>query len=308
MNRSASVQGSADLVFGVVALIFLCVMSLIFPNFTGILALWLAFYFFSSGMHIMRGQNTGASPMRPMVAPSAATAPVVNTPTLADKMASLNIPKDLKCPSCGAAIRPTDKKCNYCGSSLVPLIDLPQPANFGDVQVGQSIHITHPKQGALTLTVHRRLYYGELWQEGSGPNVPWTTTGTYFVGLTLDRDLFLLNWQSRFYLLDSHSPLTDMDINRDFAPYARQFAMSNQTADVRFQYANENWKIIDIGKFRIEYCDGDGAQISPGSVGRFIHGSSGSDVLVVEDYQSGGSGGLDTLWKGLIIQQSDIKS
>ncbi|MGA7195084.1 MAG: zinc ribbon domain-containing protein [Anaerolineales bacterium] len=307
MNRTAqNTQNSSDLIFGLIALIFLCGLSFVSPTFTGILALWLAFYFYSSGIHILRRQNAGINMTRPHIA-SAANAPVAITPTLADKMSSINIPKDLKCPSCGAAIRPTDKKCNYCGSSLVPLIDLPQPANFGDTQVGQSIRVTHPKQGELTLTIHRRLYYGELWQASGGPNVPWTTTGTYFVGLTLDKDLFLLNWQSRFYLFDSHSPLTDMDINRDFAPYARQFAMSNQTADVRFRYANENWKIEDIGKFRIEYCDGEGTQISPGSVGRFIHADNGTDVLAVEDYQSGGSGGLDTLWKGFKIQQSDIK-
>ena len=221
-------------------------------------------------------------------------------------MASINIPHNLKCPSCGASIRPTDKKCNYCGSSLVPVIDLPQPANFGDVQVGQSIRVTHPKQGVLTLKVLRRLYYGELWQEHTGPNVPWTTTGTYFVGLTLDHDLFLLNWQSRFFLLESHSPLTDMEINQSFAPYARQFAASNQTADVRFKYAGSNWHIDDIGKFRIEYCDGDGVQVSPGSVGRFIHASNDKAALVVEDYQSGGSGGLDTLWQGFGIKQADI--
>ncbi len=254
-------------------------------------------------MHIL---NAGGQTQRQSYIPAASSAPVINSPTLAEKMASINIPHDLKCPSCGAIIRPTDKKCNYCGSSLVPLIDLPQPANFGDVQVGQSIRLTHPKQGELTLSVRRRLYYGELWQEHTGPNVPWTTTGTYFVGLTLDHDLYLLNWQSRFFLLESHSPLTDMEINRDFAQYARQFAASNQTADVRFRYADANWRIDDIGKFRIEYCDGDGDQISPGSVGRFIHASNDNTVLVVEDYQSGGSGGLDTLWRGYRIKQTDI--
>jgi hypothetical protein len=285
-------------------------LSTFAPSITGILAIWLAFYYFSHGLHMLRGQFPGPRPAMPAAAAvvSAANAPVAATPTLADKMASVNVPRDLKCPACGAAIRPTDKKCNYCGSSLVPLIDLPQPANFGDIQVGQSIQVRHPREGELTLTVHRRLYYGELWQEHSGANVPWTSTGTYFVGLTLDRDLFLLNWQSRFYLLETHAALTDMDINREFAPYARQFAVSNQTADVRFNYSGENWQIIDIGKFRIEYCEGEGVQISPGSIGRFIHASHGGDVLVVEDYQSGGSGGLDTLWKGVIVQQSDVKS
>ena len=277
------------------------------PVLSGIVAVWIAIYFFSSGMRALRTGSKAPGGAQPYIA-AAVSVPVINTPTLAEKMASINIPKDLKCPSCGAAIHPTDRVCNYCGSSLVPLIDLPQPANFGNMQIGQTIRVAHPKRGELTLAVRRRLYYGELWQEHSGPSIPWTPTGTYFVGLTLDNDLFLLNWQSRFFLLDTHSPLTDMEINRDFAPYARQFAASNQTANVRFGYAGGDWRIDDIGKFRIEYCDGDGTQISPGSVGRFIHAIRGSDVLVVEDYQSGGSGGLDTLWRGFALQQSDIKT
>jgi hypothetical protein len=301
MNKNSS--DFSEIIFGISALILIWIFSGINPLLSGIVAIWIAIFFFSSGMHIL---NAGGQTQRQSYIPAASSAPVINSPTLAEKMASINIPHDLKCPSCGAIIRPTDKKCNYCGSSLVPLIDLPQPANFGDVQVGQSIRLTHPKQGELTLSVRRRLYYGELWQEHTGPNVPWTTTGTYFVGLTLDHDLYLLNWQSRFFLLESHSPLTDMEINRDFAQYARQFASSNQTADVHFRYADANWRIDDIGKFRIEYCDGDGDQISPGSVGRFIHASNDNTVLVVEDYQSGGSGGLDTLWRGYKIKQTDI--
>ena len=301
MTRHSS--SSSEVIFGIIAVVLLWLFSGISPYLTGIVAVWIAIYFFSSGMHAL---NAGNVVQRQPVISSASSAPVTNSPTLAEKMASINIPHDLKCPSCGAIIRPTDRKCNYCGSSLIPLIDLPQPANFGDVQVGQSVRVTHPKQGVLTLKVLRRLYYGELWQEHSGPNIPWTTTGTYFVGLTLDHDIFLLNWQSRFFLLESHSPLTDMEINQSFAPYARQFAASHQTADVHFKYTGTNWHIDDIGKFRIEYCDGDGPQISPGSVGRFIHASNDNIVLVVEDYQSGGSGGLDTLWKGFGIKQTDI--
>ena len=297
---------SSEVIFGIVALLVIWIFGGISSSLAGIAAVWIAIYFFSSGLNALRSGRQAAGPAAPYIAP-ATSAPVINSPTLAEKMASINVPKDLKCPSCGAAIRPTDKLCNYCGSSLVPLIDLPQPAYFGNLQVGQSIRVTHPKQGELTLAVRRRLYYGELWQEHTGPTVPWTSTGAYFVGLTLDRDLFLLNWQSRFFLLDSHSPLTDMQINHDFAPYARQFAASNQTADVRFNYAGGAWRMDDIGKFRIEYCDGEGSDVSPGSVGRFIHASSGPDVLVVEDYQSGGSGGLDTLWRGVSVQQSDIK-
>ncbi len=133
-------------------------------------------------------------------------------------MKSINIPRDIKCPSCGAIIRPTDKKCKFCGSSLTPLINLPQPAYFGDVQIRQDVRVPHPIRGSLTLAVQDRIYYGELWQEHQRPDVPWTLTGNYYVGLLLDQDLFLLNWQSSFYLLNSQSPLTDMNINRDFAP------------------------------------------------------------------------------------------
>ncbi len=296
-----------ELMTGAVILVVIWVFSYISPILAALAALWTAGTYFSSGMKLLRSSVPGGPTITRTNIPSAATAPVAESPTLADKMATVNVPKDLKCPSCGAAIRPADKLCNYCGSSLVPLLDLPQPAFWGDVQVGQTLRVTHPKQGELTLAVKRRLYYGELWQQHTGPNVPWTPTGAYFLGLTLERDLFLLNWQSRFFLLESHSPLTDMLINRDFAPYARQFAASNQTANVRFNYAGAQWHIDDIGRFRIEYCDGEGTQVSPGSVGRFIHASSGVDVLVVEDYQSGGSGGVDTLWRGVSLQQPDIK-
>jgi hypothetical protein len=305
MNQTSKASGSAGIVFGIVALLLIWVFSGISPVLSGIAAAWLAIYYFSSGMNDLKSGGQ-PQPAQPYIA-AAVNAPVAATPTLAEKMASINVPKDLKCPSCGAAIRPTDKVCKYCGSSLVPLIDLPQPANFGDVQVGQQLRIKQPTQAQLTVTVQRRLYYGELWQERMGPNVPWTPTGAYFVGLTLDRDLFLLNWQSRFFLLESHSPLTDMAINRDFAPYARQYAASNQTANVRFSYAGATWHIDDIGKFRIEYCDGEGSAVSIGSIGRFIHASNDKGVLVVEDYQSGGSGGLDTLWRGVALQQSDIQ-
>ncbi len=297
---------SSEITFGIVALVLLWLFSGVSPFLSGLVAAWLAMHFFSSAMKDLKSGGQARQAAQPTI-PAAINAPVANAPTLAEKMAAMNIPKDLKCPSCGAAIRPTDKLCKYCGSSLVPLIDLPQPANFGDVQLGQQVRIAHPRQGQLTLTVQRRLYYGELWQERQAANVPWTSTGAYFVGLTLERGLYLLNWQSRFFLLESSWPLTDMVINRDFAPYARQFAASNQTADVRFGYGGTTWHMDDIGKFRIEYCEGEGSPVSVGSVGRFIHASQDKDVLVVEDYQAGGSGGLDTLWRGVALQQSDIQ-
>ena len=261
-------------------------------------------YFFYRGIQEIL-VSSSLSPKQNRILPTT-SAPIINTPTLAEKMSSTNIPRDLKCPSCGAIIRPTDKKCNYCDSSLIPLIDLPEPANFGDVQVGQSIRVAHPKQGSLTINVQERLYYGELWQKQIRPDVPWTLTGNYYVGLTLDQGLFLLNWQSRFFLLDSHTPITDMDINRDFAPYARQFASSNQTANVYFKHDGTKWHIDDIGRFRIEYSDGDKPRVSPNAIGRFIHASNKNQVLVVEDYQSGG-GGQDTAWVGWKIEWKDVR-
>jgi hypothetical protein len=150
------------------------------------------------------------------------------------------------------------------------------------------------------------VYYGELWQEQMKPDVPWTLTGSYYVGLGLNENIFLVNWQNRFYLLDLHQSLTDMSINRDFAPYARKFAASNQTQDVSFSYQETIWNMLDIGRFRIEFAEGDGTRVGPGAVGRFIHARHNNKVLVVEDYQTGGSG-LDTLWMGYQIEDEDIK-
>lgn len=301
-----------DISQGLVTLGFGALMGLIVSPFIAfVIYVGTAIYFCYTGIAILISAGAeklptsrDKNPKQNRILPTT-SATVITTPTIAEKLASTNIPRDLKCPSCGANIRPTDKKCNYCGSSLIPLIDLPEPANFGDVQVGQSIRVAHPEEGSLTLTVQERLYYGELWQKKMRSDVPWTLTGNYYVGLMLDQDLFLLNWQSRFYLLDSHGPITDMDINRDFAPYARQFASSNQTADVYFKYQGTKWHIDDIGRFRIEYSDGDKPRVSPGAVGRFIHASDKDQVLVVEDYQSGGSG-LDILWQGFLINEKDI--
>ena len=285
---------------------------LVTPILGSLIFLGIAIYFFRSGGLILFSQsddddssayqskNTKQDRILPAVSASTPT-----TSTLAEKMTS--IPQDLKCPSCGANIKPTDKKCNFCGSSLVPLIELPEPAHFGGVQIDQTIRVTHPEKGQLTLSVRSRMYYGELWQEQMRPNVPWTLTGNYYVGLMLDQGLFLLNWQDRFYLLNSNSPLTDMQISRDFSPYAREFAASNQTAEVHFRYGGEKWHMDDIGKFRIEFQEGDKTQFTLGAIGRFIHASSKDQVLVIEDYESGGSGGRDTLWKGSLIKDKEIE-
>ena len=232
------------------------------------------------------------------------TATITTTPTIAEQLSLLQN-KELKCPNCGSNIKPTDRKCKYCDSSLFPEKKLPNPKFLGDVELEQSVRVTHPEKGRLDLRVTNRIYYGELWQAQQKANIPWTLTGNYYAGLGLDNGMFLINWQSRFFLLDSNSPLTDNEINRDFATPARKFGASNQTADVYFIFNELSWRIDDIGRFRIELTDGPDINQEPGAVGRFIHASHEHRIIVVEDYQSGGTG-QDTLWMGYKIKKSDI--
>ena len=284
------------------------------PTLGAIVLFCIAVYYGISGVRALTSDepsfalfssNAGKTAGQPAI-PQTSSAPLTNAPTLAEKMKSMNIPRDIKCPSCGAVIMPADRKCNYCGSALVPLVDLPKPYYFNDVQVGQSVRVNHPRKGKLDLKVRARLYYGELWQEKMRADVPWTLTGNYFVGLLLADNLYLLNWQKRFYLLESSTPITDMDINRDFAQPARKFAASNQTANVTFPYAGTDWHMDDIGRFRIEYNEGDDLNATPGAVGRFIHASKDNLALVMEDYQSGGSG-QDTVRQGFLLNEKDIE-
>lgn len=233
---------------------------------------------------------------------SAATAKVV----LPERPEMDNLPKDLKCPSCGATIKPTSNKCDYCGSSLTPLIELPEPNKLANIIVGGPVRVTTP-QGTLDYRVRGRLLFTELWQATRGSNVPWTPTGNYYAGFALDPKAYLLNWQERFYLLTESRPLTDMDINTNFMPYAKQFAQSNQTALVKFPYSGASWQVVDIGRYAIEYEDGEGNHLHKGAIGRFIHAASGTMALIVDDFQSGGRGGQDMLWRGFIIKESDIK-
>jgi hypothetical protein len=298
------------IICGVLLIILTCLLGTGLPPF---LYLGAAFFAFSIGnAELKKGSGqaayiprpsfaSGQNPNRPPVQ-SAATAQV----QLPERKMPDNIPANLKCPSCGATIKPTDRICPFCGSTLQPLVELPEPAKLGALEIGKSVRVVHPQSGEMTYGVRGRLLYTELWQATSGPNVPWTPTGNYYAGFLLDPVAYLLNWQERFYLLTEVHPLTDMEINRDFLPYAKQFAQSNQTANVEFPYAGARWKMVDIGRFAIEFEEGEGNHLHKGAIGRFIHASSGTGALVLDDFQSGGSGGQDTLWKGFQVKETDI--
>jgi hypothetical protein len=179
--------------------------------------------------------------------------------------------------------------------------------SLSQVSIGKQIRVRHPVRGELTVYVMGRVVYDELWQAQRGPQVPWTPTGNAFSGFWLETNLFLLNWQNRYYLLEEATRLSDADIQRDFAPHARKFAQSDQTADVYFAYPPASWHIDDIGKFRIRVVEGEGLSNVTGAVGRFVHCSGdGRRALVLEDYESGG--GQDVVWTGYQIDAEDIKA
>jgi hypothetical protein len=182
---------------------------------------------------------------------------------------------------------------------------------LSNIQIGQRIKVRHPRQGELSLYVMGRLLYQELWQTARGPQSPWVPTGSSFAGFWLENNLLLLNWQNRFYLLDESIPTSDAEVGRDFAPHARKFAQSDQTAEVLFAYPPGMWRMVDIGKFRIERVEGEGLRQRPGAVGRFIHahGSAAEAglerALLVEDYEGGGQ---DMVWVGVTLQEDDISA
>ena len=296
------------IICGVLLLVMLCLLITPLPPF---LYLGAAFFAFSIGNAEMKKGSgaaayTAGQNLRPVPSPSTSSAATAQVQLPERKMPD-NIPADLKCPSCGASIKPNDKVCKYCGSSLTPLVDLPEPAKLGALDIGKGVRVIHPIKGEQVYTVRGRLLFTELWQASKGPTVPWTPTGNYYAGFALEPAAYLLNWQDRFYIMEERHSLTDMDINRDFLPYARQFAQSNQTANVEFAYAGARWKMVDIGRFAIEFEDGEGCHLHKGAIGRFIHAGSGNAALVVDDFQSGGSGGQDTLWKGFLIKETDVK-
>jgi hypothetical protein len=288
-----------------------CVVVLILL-FTGVTFLPPAVYLGAAliAFGLGRAASKSGAPL-PQPAGAMSAVPISpSTPTrveLPERPMPDTIPANLKCPSCGANIKPTDKVCPFCGSTLQPVLDLPEPAKLGGLQIGGSVRLVHPRKGELTFHARGRLLFTELWQASHGPDVPWTPTGNYFAGFALEPAGYLLNWQDRFYIMDERKSLTDMDINRDFAPYARQFAQSNQTAKVEFSYAGARWQMVDIGRFAIEFEDGEGSHLHKGAIGRFIHAGSGDgQALVIDDFQSGGSGGQDTLWRGFLIKETDI--
>jgi hypothetical protein len=291
------------LICGVILLMMLCGLAFVPPP----AYLFGAFIFFFIGITEFQSGGTPQGIVQP--SRSASQAPAPSTATAQVILPERNmpeIPKDLKCPSCGASIKPTDRQCAYCGSTLQPQLDLPLPAKLDALEIGMSARLTHPQKGEQVYRVRGRLLYTELWQASRGPNVPWTPTGNFYAGFALEPNAYLLNWQERFYLLETRRALTDMDINRDFMPHAKQFAQSNQTARVQFNYAGARWLMVDIGRFAIEFEDGQGLHLRKGAIGRFVHASSDRQALVLEDFQSGG-GGQDTLWRGWQIDENEIK-
>jgi len=173
------------------------------------------------------------------------------------------------------------------------------------IKMKDRIKVTHPVKGELTVFVLGRILFTELWQRTSGAQSPWVPTGNQFAGFWLDGEMLLLNWQNRFYLLDERMEISDSDIQRDFAPHAKKFAQSNQTADVFFAYPPASWHIDDIGKFSIASVEGATRNHAAGAVGRFIHASGdGGRALVLDDFESGAQ---DAVWTGYQIQENQIQ-
>lgn len=138
------------------------------------------------------------------------------------------------------------------------------------------------------------------------PSEPWAPTGNQFTAHWLG-NFMIYEWKENLWLLDEYDALTDKDIATHFAPYAKRFGESNETADVYFAFPPASWKMTDIGKFSVQSAEGTGLRLNVGATGRFIHASGdGGRALVVEDYQSG-SGGQDTAWIGYSITWDAIQ-
>lgn len=204
--------------------------------------------------------------------------------------------------STGEPIKNTSKyPKNYEASAYTQSeADMEHPGSLlSAFQIGDRILVGHPVQGDLTVYVQGKVIFSELWQRARDTQSPWVPTGNEFVGLFLEMNLFLLGWQNRLYLLDENIILSDIEIQRDFAPHARKFAQSDQMAEVFFAYPPRMWRMVDIGKFTVRSLEGQGTRMQVGAIGRFIHASAeGQRALVLEDYEGGGQ---DSVWLGFSI-------
>jgi hypothetical protein len=175
------------------------------------------------------------------------------------------------------------------------------------MDLDHAVIVWHPDRGEVTACPIGRIVYEELTQRQRGAQNPWVPTGNTFLAFRLETNLLLLNWQNRFYLLDSRVEVTDDDIRRSFASHARRFGDADQNADVLFEYpASKKWRMDDIGRFRIGGIAGDWFALQAGAEGRFLHATGeGNRALVVEDFDSRGQ---DTVWTGYQIQEKDIRA
>jgi hypothetical protein len=264
----------------------------------------LAFFFFFIGLVQLLSPEPAQATRQPYPASSRAAGPGYSSRTAAQPAAVVGQSAAAMGQQAAADVTGLKAAMNYSapgggGGSGAP--------SLGQVRVGEQIRVRHPVQGELTVYVLGRVVYDELWQTQRGPQVPWVPTGSAFSGFWLETNLFLLNWQNRYYLLDEATALSDAEIQRDFAPHAKKFAQSDQTADIFFAYPPASWHIDDIGKFSIRSVEGQGLRNVPGSTGRFVHCSGdGGRALVLEDYES--RGGQDVVWTGFKIEESDIKA
>jgi hypothetical protein len=183
---------------------------------------------------------------------------------------------------------------------------LPAPLKLGWMNFEEAVTVWHPDRGEVTACAFGRILYEELTQRQRGAENPWVPTGSTFLGFRLEANLILLNWQNRFYLLDSRAEVTDDDIRRSFASHARAFGAADQNAKVVFEYpASKKWRIDDIGRFRVGDINGEWFPAEVGATGRFLHASGeGSRVLVVEDFDGGGQ---DSVWTGYRIKEQDVQ-
>ncbi len=303
-----------------------CIANLVIFGFVGILLaamfplpigpfIWglAGFMALSSGIQAIKdAAKPESAPAKPNGAakPAPAAKPVNFQPTPAANPFKFNIPEniptDLKCPSCGANIGPTTRKCAYCGSILQPVIDIPDPLHLASLQVGAGLRVRLPSE-ERDFRVQGRGLIAELWQASRGPNIPWTFTGNLFAGFALDgiKKAYLLNWQNGFYLFENRQNTDDQHIQRYFLPHARAFGQGNQMGRVEFDYEGRRWQMVDIGRSKVIFTEGEGLHIQRGAEARFIYAQGGETILLVEDYRAGG-GAQDALWKGLQIQESDI--